>query len=270
MHSVAYWMTVNNYPAAVLLNTDPHNSYTAHAEHWVAVRGIVTRHNPTTTWADTLEFVWFNDPAVPLGDPSMERYISGSTWFSEFQPVSKAASSYNGKYVAIIEPPKVSGKLWAVKAILRGRIIGSKKALEYASRWIKEYKLYTMKPYRFLRDAKPLKPMLVNKDYGGYYIIPYASRKSKDFARGAIIINAYNGNFQEVGAFNKNVRYLSKENALGLAKKHTKIRKPEKIEAELVYSIKERAVDKYYPEWRVTVDKKVMRLDQKGRYSIVK
>lgn len=76
-----------------------------------------------------------------------------------------------------------------MKAIKKGEIIDDAEALEYAKKWVKEYKIYEMKPYRFLKDSGFFKPMLVNKDYGGYYLILYGlERTSKELAIGAIII----------------------------------------------------------------------------------
>lgn len=264
MHSVAYWMTKNSYPVAILLNTLPHNSYTAHAEHWVAVRGIITDLDPTTNPSVNLQFVWFNDPAVPLGDISIERFVSGSTWYSEFQKVTKTGSSYNGKYVAVIEPPAFKGWARAPLEVLQGRIIKPEQALEHALKWIEEYKPYKMKPYEILKKAKPLKPLLVNEKYGAYYIIPFASKEKKQLARAAIIINAYNGNFQEVGAF-KPTKYMPEEKAVRIALEQLKVKKPKKIEAELIFPTEKRVVNKYFPLWQIKVDKKVLHIDRQER-----
>lgn len=263
MYDVAYWMTKNNYPAAGLLNTLSHNAYTAHTEHWVAIRGIITDVNPTTNSSVNLQFVWFNDPSsVNLGDPSVERFVSGSTWYSEFQPVTKVGSSYIGKYVAIIEPPEIKGRAIAPAEVLVGKIINPEDALKYAARWIEEYKLYDMQPYKFLKKAKPLLPLMVNKNYGGYYIIPYAVEEKS--AQGAIIVNAYTGNFQEVGAF-KPVAYMPKEDAINTALKYLNVEKPKKVDAELIFPIGEQTVSRYFPIWKVTVDRKVLGVGHQGK-----
>lgn len=262
MYDVAKWITRNNYPAAGLLNTLPHNAYTAHAEHWIAIRGIITDADPTTNPSVTLKFVWFNDPAVPLGDPSIERFISGSTWYSEFQPVTKVGSSYHGKYVAIIEPPEITGRAIAPAEVLIGKAIIPEDALKYAARWIEEYKLYEMEPYKILRKAKSLKPLLVNKNYGGYYIIPYAL--DGENAQAAVMVNAYTGSFQEVGAF-KPVAYMPKEKAINNVLKYLKVEKPKKVNAELIFPIGEQTVSRYSPMWKVTVDRKVLGVNRQGK-----
>jgi hypothetical protein len=264
MHSVAKWMTINNYPVAGLLNTVSHNAYTAHTEHWVAIRGIITDKDPTTNPSVTLKFVWFNDPAVPLGDPSIERFVSGSTWYnSEFQPVTKVGSSYHGKYVAVIEPPEIKGKAIATAEVLIGKVITPDDALKYSAKWIEAYKLYEIEPYKLLRKAKPLMPLLVNKHHGGYYIIPYTLEEKSQLAQAAILINAYTGNFQEVGAF-KPLTYMAKDEAINIALKYLDVEKPKKVDAELIFPVGEQTVSRYFPIWKVTVDRKVLGVGRQG------
>jgi hypothetical protein len=263
MYDVAYWMTKNNYPAAGLLNTISHNDYTMHEEHWVAIRGIITDVDPRTNPTVTLQFIWFNDPAVPLGDPSIERFISGSTWYSEFQPVTKTGSSYHGKYVAIIEPPDIKGKALAPPEILAGKIITPDDAMRYAAKWLEEYKLYEMEPYKILKQAKALAPLLVNKDHGGYYIIPYSTDENSRQASAAVIVNAYTGGFQEVGAF-KPVIYIQKDNAVNTALKYLNVTKPKKVDAELIFPAGEQTVSRYFPIWKVTVDNKIIGVKRQG------
>lgn len=265
MHSVAYWMTENNYPAAVLLNTLSHNSYTQHAEHWVAIRGVITDKDPTQNSTVNLEFVWFNDPAPPnLGDPVVVRFISGSDWYSEFQSVTKTGSAYSGKYVAVIEPPEFRGIAVAHLQVVKGRIIPPREALEYATRWIKEYKIYEIEPYRILKKAKPLKPLLVNKDYAGYYIIPFALEERSRLAHAALLVNAYDGSFKEIGKF-KPVEYMPKEKAIRTAVEYIKVKKPEQVEAELIFDTKRPVGTRYFPLWKVTVEKKTFLVNQQGK-----
>ncbi|MBI5042525.1 MAG: hypothetical protein HZC10_01545 [Nitrospirae bacterium] len=265
MYDVAYWMTKNNYPAAGLLNTLSHNAYTSHGEHWVAIRGIITDKDPTLpgNTSVNLQFIWFNDPSpVNLGDPSVERFVSGSQWYSEFQPVAKVGSGYQGKYVAVIEPPEIKGKAISPAEVLIGKVITPEDAMKYAAKWIEEYKLYEMEPYKILRKTSALTPLLVNKSHGGYYIIPYAVEEKS--AHAAIIINAYTGNFQEVGAF-KPAAYMPKEEAINIALKHLGVEKPKKADAELIFPIGEQTVSRYFPIWKVTADRKVLGVDHQGK-----
>jgi len=265
MYSVAYWMNKNKYPVAGLLSTAPHNALPGHGEHWVAIRGIITDKDPTIPGNNSvdLKFVWFNDPSPEnLGDSSIERLVTGSVWYGEFQPVNKAGSVYNGKYVAVIEPPRLRGVAIAPKEVLTGRIITPEEAVKHASEWIETFKLYDLKPYENLRRAKALKPLLVNRARGGYYIIPYEEERSR-LAGTAILVNAYTGNFQEIGAF-KPVSYVSKEEIIGNTLRQLNIEKAKTADAELVYTKSGKSDHRYFPSWKVTINKKTVNIDHRG------
>ncbi|NOZ77972.1 MAG: hypothetical protein GXP48_02085 [Acidobacteria bacterium] len=199
MYSVAYWMTRNNFPVPLLLDTDPHNSYTAHREHWIVIRGIVTDQDPTTHSTVDLTYVWLVDPGVPLGDPPLERYVSASIFLGELSPVNKASSAFNGKYVAVIEPPARRGIVRVRREIMTGRPIPPEKAAAFARRWIRKLRLAEMEPFCGAQSARPQAPILVNPKRGGYYIVPFARRGEAPSL--AVLVNAYTGEFQEIDRF---------------------------------------------------------------------
>jgi len=265
MFTMARLMTRYQYPSAVLMDTESHNDYLPHQEHWVAVRGIVTDKDPTAPGVTSvnLNFIWFNDPAVPMGTPAVERFISGSTWYSEFETVTKVGSIYAGKYVVVTEPPELKGLAKAPREVLRGTVIAPKEALRFAAQWIEKYKLAEMKTYRLLKKAKPLSPMLVNAKNGGYYIIPYTTDREGRLASLAVLVNAYNGNFQEVGVF-KPTAYLEKDAAMRFTAELLKEEKPQKVEAALIYSKRDTGGSRYFPTWEVTADKNVFHVGMQG------
>lgn len=268
MYSVAYWMTKNDYPVALLLSTEPHNGIPGHEEHWVEIRGIITDEDPTETGNTTigLKFVWYTDPSpAELGDPAITELVSGSEWYTNlFKPVTKPTSSYVDQYVAIIEPPSVVGKAVAAKEVLQGEVITPSTALEHANKWIEKYKLYEIKSYKMLKRAKPLEPLLVNEEY---YIIQYISGDtsiSDKNVRVSLLINAFNGNFQRVGTFAA-TEYLSTDEAKEIAFKYLNIQRPKKVKAELVTQIERQSFNKYFPPWKITVGDKVVHIDQRGK-----
>jgi hypothetical protein len=266
MYSVAYWMTKLQYPAATLLNTLPHNTYTAHGEHWVTIRGIITDKDPTLpgNTSVNLQYVWFNDPSpANLGDPSIERFVSGSTRYSLFQTVTKPGSAYLGKYVSIIEPPSISGKAIAPHEVISGRIIPPEEALRYAKKWIGDLKLAKLAPYRILRNAIMLQPVLVNKAGKAYYLVPVATDERKSMVSAAILVNAYNGNLQEVGAF-KPAALMVKDDAIKLAQRHLAVKEIARADAEPI-AADDSAVGRYFPLWRVTLDNKVVDVSREGK-----
>lgn len=274
MFKVAYWMTRNSFPVAIVKNTVAHNSYSAHSEHWVTIRGIITDADPTTTTSVNLENVWFNDPSpTDLGDPAVVRFVTGTQWYSEFEPVTKVGSTYHGKYVAVIEPPAISGIAKARAKLLYGTLISADKAKAFAKRWIKEKKLYEIEPYKIFAKAKPLPPLLVNENHGGYYLIPYSTDGKQ--AQVAIIVNAYNGEFEEVGAF-KPISYLSKKQAKEIAIHNLKVTPPsgpgglspqpeppdEPESITLVFPEGQRVVSRYFPIWKVTANRQTIGVSQ--------
>jgi hypothetical protein len=266
MFTVAKFMKLYKYPVAALLSTVPHNSFTTHKEHWVAIRGIVTDLDPSAPPypnAINLLNVWFIDPAVNLGDSAVERFVTGSQWFNEFKPVNKIGSIYQGKYVAVYEPPTSIGVATAPLEVLEGRVISPEVALRYAAKWIKDYKLDEMKPYNVLKNAEATTPLLVNERYGGYYLIPYVTRANR-LAQVALIVNAYNGNFQEVGTF-KPVVHLQKEDSIKFASKHLAIEKPATVKAELIFPLAEQSGSRYFPLWKVTVNQNTLAVDTHGQ-----
>ena len=246
MFSVAFWMTHNSYPAGLLLDTQSHNSYTAHKEHWVVVKGIVTDADPTPTSTVNLEYIWITDPAVPLGDPPLERYIAGATFYAELQPVNKPASTYNGKYVAVIEPPQRRGRLHVRPEILTGRPILLPDVLRHVRRWIDELKLAEIGPFEGLRGARPMDPLLVNARRGGYYLVPFALDGKT--ASLAILVNAYTGGFQEVVAFAPH-RRINREQAVKLASPALKLEPSARATAFLIAG--PGVAPRYAPAWRV-------------------
>jgi hypothetical protein len=264
MRSVAFWMTANNFPVAALLDTTAHHGDPAHLEHWVAIKGIITDVNPTSPGVTSvaLENVWFNDPGLPLGDPAASRFVTGSVWYTLFQAVAKPGSSYDGKYVAVIEPPASTGRATALREVLSGRLISARDALAAAERSIRDVGLPRIGPYEILGRAKPLPPLLVDARYGGYYLIPYAVEG--DQAEAALFINAYTGGFQEADAFSQKARFLSEDEARQIALRSLKAAQPKSVEAELVSSAESGGASRSRPLWKVRVDGRTVGVTQDG------
>lgn len=261
MYSVARWMTKNDYPVAALLNTQAHNSFAAHQEHWVTIKGIGTDADPTTTSTVNLQFVWFVDPAVPLGDPPLERLVAASTWYSEFQPVTKPSSSYVGKHVALIEPPETTGRAIAGSQVLTGRVVSAAQAVQNARRWIRVFRLAELEPFRGLAGAKPLEPILVNEEQGGYYLVPFSVEG--DTAGLAILVNAYTGAFQEVGAFAA-TSFMTRRQAIETATT-TLAGAGDGLQAKAVFSAAAPLSSRYRPAWQVQLpDQEALTVSMKG------
>lgn len=290
MHNVAYYMQHYQYPAAVVLDTLPHNSYVAHAEHWVDVIGALTTPaatSPTTTPV-TVDWVFYIDPAPPtFGDPALLEIVSGATWFARLQPVNKPASVYHGNYVAAIEPPETTGKAIArhepragniqpvagvaASAVARlKQLVADPRVVELTQkhdlvRALKTCELPETSLAANLEKARPLAPMLVNRGAGAYYLIPltFEGATANGQAQAAVAINAYDGSLQEVGLF-KPRGYLSKDQIAENARKLPQLSEVATLDAELVYSADTPAAHRLLPLWRLKGNGRTVDLDTQG------
>ncbi len=264
MHAAAKWMTRNSYPVAILLNTSSHNAYTMHQEHWAVIQSIKTDLDPTTSPTVTLKNVVIVDPVVPFTSTPAAEWISGTEWYgSKFQPVSKTGSSYANEYVAIIEPPKVTGIAVAPLDILTGRLINIRDIIEYVLKDLRKEGLYEMDGFIGLEKLKPAGPMLVNGSFGGYYLIPFTKDGSDGGAGAAVLVNAYTGSLKSVKTYRKPVKFLTKHEAIEIGIGYLNER-VEVARAELVYQAGE-TESKFFPIWRVFANKKAVRVNMFGK-----
>ena len=266
MYAVAKNINQYDYPVALVMNTDAHNSYVPmHEEHWVAVTGIITDVDPVANTTATLEGVLIHDPAhSDLGFTTINWFCTASQWGTLFTAVDKPGSTYHGKYVAVMEPPKVRGRLIIPKEVLRGKIIRPEEALKFTKKWFKEYNLFEIKSFQKMRKATPLPPLLVNEKYGGYYLVPFVSEKREKDIIACVLINAYNGRLKEVGSFGARM-YMTEEEVLKKAMKYFKKKSTNKMKVELVTTMKGRTYSLYSPVWKITLSRKTMYMDMAGK-----
>ncbi len=248
MHAAAKWMKLRHYPVAAVLNTNPHNSLTTHHEHWVTITGIVTDIDPTTNPSVTLQWVLISDQPASFGDPVVDRFLSGAQWYSEFQAVVNPASAYNGKFVALIEPPQVRGTAKAPTLRRSGAVISAARALAAAKNAVRSDALRRVEAFREIGQMEPGEPILVNSPRGDYYIVPYA-KPGYDPSM-AVLINAYDGVLLEAGRFAPR-RWLSEKEAVDLAL--GVLKRPDRGAPKARRVLSERD-SPYFPAWRVSVD----------------
>ncbi len=262
MFQVAYWMTINRYPVAIVKSASS-SSHGSHGEHWVAIMGIGVNADPTTASSVTLEHVWFIDPSPKTpGNRAIVSFVSGTQWYEEFEPVAKVGSAYHGKYVAVIEPPKIKGVALPREKVMTGAVIRPGKALAFAQRWVEEKKLTEIESYKALAEAKALEPLLVNESYGGYYLVPYST--DGVHAQAAVIVNAYTGDFEEVGAFDSS-RYMPLEQAKAIAMEKVMLGpqpEPPDISGQLVHPRGEKVVSRCFPMWKMTIGRQTLGITQ--------
>jgi hypothetical protein len=260
MYSVAFWMRRNSFPVAAVLNTDAHNAIGAHQEQWVAIKGIVTDVDPLTSSSVTLKYIFIVQQAPVFGDPAVERFITGSQWYSEFEAVTKAASTYNGKFVAVIEPPPSTGTLKAKLRLVTGTILSAQRILPLLQRSLRNSEVARLELFRDLVRLQPQTPVLVNPERGAYYIVPFGTPGKP--ATMAALVNAYDGELLEVARLRPRPVPSEREaiqRALRLVGRD-KSKEPPAAKATLVYE----GGLPYYPSWRVNVDREEVLVDVAG------
>jgi hypothetical protein len=256
MHDMLYWMSIRNYPTAALINK---------GDHWVVITGFRTDVNPQSGNA-VLQSIDINDPAPPDTAPhdnpctaAIEgneggtiRHATGTSWFSnDWQNPNRWGTKWLNKYVAVVEPPAMKGSITAPQEVEKGEVISAEAALRLVAKHIKERKLIENRKFSFLNKAKATRALLINRNHKGYYLVPleYQDRRCP----GAILMNAYTGEFQEIGAFAHPLEYLTEEEAVNIAICSIR-KKPEKRPvAELEYRASEQMKSRYRPVWKVTI-----------------
>ena len=264
MYSVAYWMTHNHYPVAVLLGTSAHNSFLPHQEHWIVVKGIITDVDPTTNPTVNLQYVNFVDPSpLNFGDPPIEVFASAFQWSGLLTAVTKSPSAYQGKFVAVIEPPPTEGHaVIPGRPVATGRVIPGSEAVRFAREAVETLKLAGMPSFREFAQARPLEPLLVNAERGGYYLVPFSVDQRTTTL--AVLVNAYNGQFLEAGHFAARA-LLSEGAAVERVRGALKIQRPltrADYMAALVSSPD--TSERYFPEWSIKTRGRTLMVPQHG------
>lgn len=200
MYRVARLMRKFRYPVAALLDTPPVGS--EDQDHWVAIQGIQTDKDPTVETAVQLQFVFYADPDVKWGTeipkPPSILMVNGSIWNSRFKAVAKPGSTHDKKFVAVIEPPEGEGRAVAGPRVLTGVPLPAQEALRRAVAALPALPLERVPGLDEIRRARPLTPLLVNRERGGYFLVPFST--DGRLARFALLLNAYTGEVEEVGA----------------------------------------------------------------------
>lgn len=271
MFDILYWMNRNSYPVATLVNQ---------GQHWVVIVGYETDIVPNQGTSPTLNKVTINDPwPVNQGATST---VTGNKWYSSYwngAVTYDPNGTWEGKYVAVIEPPISSGDV-IIETVARigTEMITPEEAVALANYYIIELGLGEMEPYSMLlsEDTVNLDPFLVREEIeigmpAGeevpyYYIVPYGYNYEIPQIRVSILVNAFTGDFEEVGAFGEPVGYLSEEDAINIAAIELELTPQEMEQAQAILLFTPSAITHIgiYPFWKVTVDDRYIYIDQTG------
>ena len=286
LFNVLYWMNRNHYPVPTLINR---------GGHWVVIVRFISDVEPVLGSTPTLQHITYNDPEPHNVGSIITK--TGALWYAnEWNGSIIYPGTWQNTYVAVIEPP-VKGKVRVEEVERVGeKIITPRQAVRFARRWIKELALAKRPPYSILQKEgiRNLTPILVREEIKPgmekeskvpfYYIVPFGFERETgagnvQLARIGVIVNAYTGRFEEIGAFGKPVRYIPEREAINVAAKamnltDREIRKmitEKQISATMMFQPGEITHIRIYPFWRIAIKEKVLYVDQLGNlYTSIK
>jgi hypothetical protein len=249
--------------------------------HWVVVKAFPTDADPLSAVNLRLNSIKVIDPYGPDKPPYTDRCdvasgrsaggyvqdIAASTWFCEaatpdtdehdwyWQAVPTRIAGYStgpwaDNYVAVGKRGARGKVLTPQCQLNHGTPITEEEALGFAFEASQAY--LEDEDFSFLLDEPgPTEALLVNADFEGYYIVlwgedPYAG------SPGAVIVNAYTGEFQEIAAFGSPWRYLRGDEAQELASADSGL-SPLGDEPQLVFQYGEESRSRYRPLWSVAL-----------------
>lgn len=263
MHTVAYWITQRRFPVPVLVYG---------FQHWILIEGITTDVDPRTNPSVVLQWIEVTDPGNPpcptASSGGIKSLMTGSTWYANYwySPGLIPASKWNGNYVAVVEPPVEEETVArAPRQPLEGQPIDPREAVERAMEWARSKELLEREPYSILRTSNPLEPYLVNAEKKGYYIVPLGYKEGR-LSQGAVLVNAYDGQPQEIGVFDHPLQYLDRGEAVRLGLKYLcGCDQREPARAELVFQPSAQTQSRFLPVWRVASERGTVYVTQLGK-----
>ena len=274
MFNIMYWMNQNQYPVAVLINE---------GGHWVVIAGFESDIEPTAGSTPALQEITYHDPEPHNVGSTITK--TGAQWYAdEWDGAIRFAGTWLNTYVAVIEPPKKGTVKVEMVERMGEEILETKLVEEFVYRLIEELEL-AKKPQCLIlgrKGIRHLQPILVYEEVKGlvpsYYLVPFGLEKEtgpcdEPVARLGIIINAYTGQFEEIGAFGKPVSYLPEMAAIKIAAKALalpddqidKMVSEREISATMMFQHSELTHIRIYPFWKITIKDKTLYVDQLGK-----
>ncbi len=268
-----YWMNRRQYPSGVLINQ---------GGHWVVIAGFVTDVEPIAGSSPTLQSIDIFDPEPHnVGTHST---FTAAQWFGgPWNGAVRYSGTWLNRYVTVVEPPIRKGRV-QVKEVKRTgeKLLPPGRAVEFAKRWVKERGLGRKAQYALLEhpEARNLEPMVVREEISSsqgrnvpyYYIVPFGFRQEfgesgARLARVCVLVNAFTGAFEEVTAFGRPVRYITREEVLDVVGAALQVGRRQLRDAEttLMFQPSDITHIRTYPFWRVKVGRRTLYVDQLGK-----
>ncbi len=240
-----YYMRTQRYFTPVSIGT---------GEHWVTVIGYETDVEPPFTGSVTLQNIFFYDP-LP-GSPSLG-WVSGNVWLGVppgstgywAAPHSRPGSSWDGEYLAVIEPPE-RGPLVRIPPWRELPRIPPELIVRAVRDWLAEMRLPRDRFEVLYRDLEIRPPVLVKAERP-YYLVRF-----NDDRLAAVFSAA--GQFEELRLFERPQRsfrpadFVSER--LGERLRRGGFRVLESGEPQLVFRPELSRVGRVAPTWEVVME----------------
>ena len=270
LFDILFWMNIRHFPSPVLINR---------GGHWINIVGYVTDVEPVSGSSPVLQSISVNDPEPHNVGTSTT--FTASQWFNgPWNGDIMYSGTWFGKYVAVVEPPLEKGRV-VVRRVKRtgDRIIKPEEARRLAEEWLRQFRSEKQERHHVLlrEDIRSMEPLLVREGMSKrvktpphYYIVPFALPNEfaeRGLARASVLMNAYTGAFEEVTTFGRPIRYLTREDALGVVASalQRSVKDLGDVDAGLVFEAGEITHVRSYPFWRVELGKRTLYVDQLGR-----
>lgn len=206
--SMLYWIDRREYLAAASIGS---------SEHWVAVAGFAIdgASAPPSSGTVVLQWICLHDPIASTPSSCM---VSGSTWLTDpfywGTPHNRPGSSWDNKYIAVVEPPGADVQVISEEPLREGQILDQEVVAEifletlYSMRRTKGCPSQILFQYP-LNELKLHTPLLVDAGGYQYYWIP-----TEHPSQLAAVVNAYDGSIEEIRAFEQEQRYILDPNRI--------------------------------------------------------
>lgn len=283
LKQISKWIAYN-VPGAVIQNHPGHvpGAIPAYGNYtnWMTVRGIHTSENACCPLPPNLSVFgfWINDPyPAALGGIGENSYKTANELLATYYFPLATGDSYDGKYVAILEPPdpefnkhltliaspeRFDPQAKALIQAARNSESPSNELLDEVNKRVVSAAIQgaseQLLPYddgfreRF-EQSQAGTPLYVEREGGGgYFAVPF-NRKG---TVAVVLIDADKGTFKEASWVTDPVTYppLSQEKAAYIAadamvKAGIQAQRVGEAKASLVHSL-----NPYFPDWRFTID----------------
>lgn len=191
--------------------------------HWVVVRGVFTSDQPTTAPAYDIYAFYVNDPWYGATSLGSNRYIDIRSWNDDiFTGGFWCGASPGARYISVVDPePPTKAKISYPKMLERRSEVFEREEIHkiatnfmetmLASKQLAEH--YGKETLEKLSVATVGEPKLVgrlDRKMDAYYTVPLvaADGQKESLVQGAILFDAYSGQFQEMSVVDKAVPYM--------------------------------------------------------------